>query len=97
MTLRFNPYKPGCVPESSCFHEATLTGKGWRTAKGLRVGDTRQRLYQLYPRLKARGLWRTLLTRPGLENTYPALEAKLVALRVVAFRVVVPACEGFRG
>jgi hypothetical protein len=95
LSMSFFPYARTCVPERSCFYEAIATGRRWRTAKGLRIGDTRRSLYQLYPKAKARGQWRALLIRPGLEGTYSALSAKLIRIRVGAFRVEAASCEAF--
>lgn len=95
LSMSFFPYARTCVPERSCFYEAIATGRRWRTAKGLRIGDTRRRLDQLYPRAQAREQWRALLIRPGLEGTYWALSAKLIRLRVAAFRVEAGSCEAF--
>lgn len=95
LSMSFFHYARSCVPERSCFYEAIATGHRWRTAKGLRIGDSRRHLYQLYPKAQARGQWRTLLIRPGLEGTYPALSAKLINRRVAALRVEAGSCEAF--
>ena len=95
LSMSFFPYARTCVPERSCFYEAIATGRRWRTAKGLRIGDSRRRLYQLYPKAKARGQWRALLIRPGLEGTYWALSAQLAHVRVAALRVEAGSCEAF--
>jgi hypothetical protein len=84
LTIVFNNV---CASET-CFLNAVVTGRGWRTAKGLHIGDSRTRLSRLYPRAKARGAWRGLLVEPGFaEGTYFALGARLVQGRVTAFRV----------
>ena len=86
-----------CVPEQGCFRNALITGPRWRTAKGLRIGDSRARLAALYPAgaSKLRGAWWPLLIRPfpeELGGPYPALEAKLHQGRVTAFRIVALTC-----
>jgi hypothetical protein len=95
LSMSFFPYARTCLPRRSCFNRAIVTLRRWRTAKGLRLTDSRRRLYQLYPKATARGQWRVLLMRPGLEGTYSALSAKLIRLRVAAFRVEAGSCEAF--
>lgn len=98
LLLTFNAYRGGCIPESSCVYEALVTGRNWQTSMGLRIGDLRQRLYTLYPHTRAKGAWRSLLTRTGIAGLpFTAVAAKLVGKRVVAFRVVTASCEGFQG
>jgi len=95
--MQFAPYRPTCQPETSCFETAIMTGSRWRTEKGLRIGNPRQRLYALYPRVSGSGAWRELYAAPSIEPglTFPGLEAKLVNRRVAAFRVNANSCEGF--
>jgi hypothetical protein len=93
--MSFFAYGKTCVPERSCLYEAIATRSVWRTAKGLRIGDSRRRLYQLYPRAKARSAWRSLLIRAAYEGTFWAVEARLVNRRVTALRVNTLSCEGF--
>ena len=95
LSMSFFPYARTCLPRGSCFNWAIVTGRRWRTAKGLTLTDSRWRLYQLYPKATARGQWRVLLIRPGLEGTYSALSAKLIRLRVAAFKVEAGSCEAF--
>lgn len=95
LSASFFPYAKTCVPERSCFNEAIVTGPRSRTAKGLTIGDSRRRVYQLYPRARVRGASRALLVRPGLDGTFDAVSAKLVNRRVAALRVSASSCEGF--
>lgn len=79
---------------------ATATSPKWRTAKGLRIGDSVARLRSLYRgatfhRASYRGWW--LITRRTCPTTgsvpYPGLLARTINRRVSVFVVVVAACE----
>ena len=91
LSIRFST----CVPTEACFRDATMTGPGWRTWKGLRSGDPRSRLHALYPGVKLRGSWLALLARQRLKRTEAALSARIVNGRVVAFRIVADSCHAF--
>jgi hypothetical protein len=83
---------------------ATVTGRtAWRTAVGLRVGDSLPRLRSLYPRAtrpadafaSARGFW--LVTRRACEtvgaHAYPGLLARIRDGRVSALVLTAGVCE----
>lgn len=81
----------------------TLTGRAmWRTAAGLRAGDSELRLRKLYPRASRRtglaswsGYW--LVTRRACEtvggHAYPGLLARVRAGRVTALVLAAGVCE----
>lgn len=64
----------------------------WRTDRGLRVGNTRTRLLQLYPRAKAKPDGRWLITRRACAEVggqqFPGLRAGMGGDRPVASRRV---------
>ncbi len=82
---------------------ATITSRGaWRTAKGLRKGDSVARLRTLYPRATFRrhigpwtGYW--LVTRRACElggyEPFPGLLARVRSGRVTALVAATTACE----
>jgi hypothetical protein len=74
------------------FHHALLTGKRWRTANGLRIGDSLSRLQRLFPGVITHGSWRWLIPRSYIIGpyTYAGLSARVVSGRVVALRVEFP-------
>lgn len=79
-----------CEPQYGYFYEAVVTGKKWRTAKGLRIGDPARRLWFLYSPRRFTGSWAWLLaryTRLGENGYYAAVEGKVLRGRVTAFRV----------
>jgi hypothetical protein len=84
-----------CRPASGRFRRATMTGRRWRTAKGLRIGDSVARLRRLYPRATfraerfyGRAWWLVTRTSPfGLRDDYPGLRATVRNGRVQAFVV----------
>ena len=71
--------------------------KKWRTDRGLRVGDTRQRLLTLYPKAKAKPDGRWLITRRACAevggNQFPGLKARMRNARVTSFVVSANVCE----
>jgi hypothetical protein len=99
--LRISFYNLGgqdpCRPQFGYFNEATLTGKHWRTANGLRIGHPWRYIFRYHPKARpspvTRGWW-WLLTRHtviGEGGPYGALTAKVVDGTVVAFAVSFPA------
>jgi len=81
-----DPCGPGGRHKSS-----SVTDRRWRTSAGLKMGDTLQRLRNLYPRAvkDAPGRWR-LTTRMFAGLPFPGLEARIFNGRVVAFTVYGP-------
>jgi hypothetical protein len=84
-------YNSATCSKSSCFISAVVTGKEWRTAKGLRVGDSLARLRLLYPKAKMREGLEALEIDPALEGTVVGLGARMSGGRVAAIRVY-PCC-----
>jgi len=83
-----------CKPQFGNFGRAILTDKRWRTAKGLRIGDTRYKMQSLYRPRYYKGEWATLVSEIRRFDcslpkgcVYRMLEAKVMSGRVVAFRV----------
>ncbi len=82
-----------CAPQHGCFFSALMTGKQWRTGRGLRIGDPSRRLYALYSGVRAHSYWRWLVTVPSPgAGSYPGLAAKLRKGVVVAFAVRAYTC-----
>ena len=72
---------------SGFFSQALVTGALWRTAKGLRIGDSYHRMATLYRRQFATP-WAWLVKRYSpIATVHYGLQAKTVNDRVVAFRV----------
>jgi hypothetical protein len=83
-----------CARQYGYFSEATMVGRHWVTAKGLRLGDPARRLYVLYSSRRFTGSWAWLVTRYsriGDGGYYPGLAAKIHHGWVTAFRVRYPA------
>jgi len=84
-----------CKPQYGYFRFATITAKGWRTVKGLGIGDTSYKMHALYRRVR----WDTQQWAGISFNTqamfvhgaYSTVQAKIMNGRVVAFRVWYPA------
>lgn len=83
-----------CTPQFGYFGSAVITGKHWRTGKGLRIGDTAYKMNALYRPTRWTGQWSWLVW--GVERIdcalprgcpTPKLQAKTMNGRVVAFRV----------
>jgi hypothetical protein len=98
LALRIHFYNLGghdsCKRQYGYFRQALITGKEWRTSKGLRIGEPSRRLHALYSPRRFTGQWAWLLTRYtpiGVNGHYPGLEAKLLDGWVVAFRINFPA------
>jgi hypothetical protein len=78
--------------------QATITNRArWRTALGLRVGDTVARVAALYPKARVAGSERWLVTRHAcLEvggQAYGGLVARIHSGRVTALVVTAGVCE----
>jgi hypothetical protein len=79
-----------CQGRYGYFGEGIITGRGWATGKGLRIGDPARRVSALYGRHRVTGAWAWLLTRRspfGDGGVYAALSARIQSGRVTAFRV----------
>lgn len=79
-----------CQGRYGYFGEGIITGRGWATAKGLRIGDPARRVSALYGPRRVSGSWAWLLTRRspyGAGSVYAALSARIQSGRVTAFRV----------
>lgn len=92
--LRIHFYNLGgqdaCARQYGYFGQALITGKQWRTSKGLRIGEPSRRLYALYAPRRFTGPWAWLVTRYtriGVNGHYAGLEGKILNGWVVAFRV----------
>jgi hypothetical protein len=98
LRLRINFYNLGghdpCERQYGYFSDATIVGRQWQTAKGLRLGDPARKLYALYAPRRFTGAWAWLVTRHlpyGGGSYYPGLSAKIHRGWVVAFRIRYPA------
>ena len=79
-----------CQGRYGYFGEGVITGRGWATGKGLRIGDPARRVSALYGQRRVSGAWAWLLTRRspfGDGGVYAALSARIHHRRVTAFRV----------
>jgi hypothetical protein len=81
-----------CRPQYGYFRDAVITGKRWRTTKGLRIGDPWRYISRYYPHARpttTRPLWWSLVMRtvPYFDKPYVALSAKVMDGSVVAFQV----------
>ena len=83
-----------CNPADGRVQEARAYGSGWRTVRGLAVGDRVRRLRRLYPRAERHraGFWLvTAFSLIGTEGRYPVLRSVMDGRRVRAFHVEVGA------
>jgi hypothetical protein len=90
-----------CRPAFGFFSNARVRGPHWRTNRGLKIGDGRQRLRNLYPNARFHpaepGFWPAgwwLVRRSsaiGSGGGYPGLLARMRDGRVAAFHVRYPA------
>jgi hypothetical protein len=88
-----------CSAQGGRFSYALATGSRWQTNRGLRIGDTRARLRQLYPGATyrrsgffSRGWWLVTRSSPvGAGGRYAGLLARMHQGRVAAFLVRYPA------
>jgi hypothetical protein len=81
-----------CEPQYGYFSQAVMSGKQWRTSKGLRVGRPWKYVFRYFPRARPApaGPWWWLVIRRspyGDNSLYAGLEAKVQRGWVVAFRV----------
>ena len=105
LTLAFLDLSGGAPCRTGVLVRATITSRGaWRTARGLRKGDSVARLRLLYPqatyRRRAAGVGWTgwwLVTRRACElggyEPYPGLLARVRDGRVAALVAATTACE----
>lgn len=103
LVLAFLELSGGDPCRAGTLVRATVTERGrWRTARGLRKGDSVARLRQLYPKARYRsgfqpwrGWW--LVTRRACElggfEPFPGLLARVRDGRVTAIVVATTACE----
>lgn len=96
--LRIGFYNLGgrnpCLRQYGYFSNATMVGRHWVTARGLRLGDPARKLHTLYSPRRFTGSWARLLTRYsqfGDGGYYPDLAAKIHRGWVTAFRIRYPA------
>jgi hypothetical protein len=92
--LRIGFYNLGgrnpCLRQYGYFSNATMVGRHWVTARGLRLGDPARKLYVLYSPRRFSGSWAWLLTRwsPYGDGAYYAgLAGKIHDGWVTAFRI----------
>jgi hypothetical protein len=92
--LRIGFYNLGgqdpCRRQYGYFSNATMVGRQWVTARGLRLGDPSRKLHALYAPRRFTGSWAWLLRRwsPYGEGAYyPGLAAKIMDGWVTAFRI----------
>jgi hypothetical protein len=81
-----------CKPQHGYFRDAIITGRQWRTSKGLQIRQPWRYILRHYSgaRPSANGVWWTLLPRKwpyGGGGTYAGLAAKVMDGWVVAFQV----------
>jgi hypothetical protein len=81
-----------CQPQYGYFRDGLITGKKWRTASGLRIGDPMRWIFRYHPKAKptGTGAWWSLLERfPvwGDGAGYTALAVKVNRGSVAAFSV----------
>jgi hypothetical protein len=81
-----------CEPQYGYFSHAIMTGRHWRTSKGLRVGHPWKYVFRYFPRARPApaGPWWWLVTRRshyGDNSLYAGLEVKVQRGWIVAFRV----------
>jgi hypothetical protein len=76
---------------NGCHLESAITGRQWKTDRGLRVGDSLKRLRKLYPRAKffAEKRW-SLVSRPFGGTRVPTLLATVKAGRISSLVVRSP-------
>lgn len=80
-----------CDGQTGRFRDALVTGKQWRTANGLRIGQPARLIKRYHPRArKLDGAWWALVTRSwpyGEGGTYAGLAAKVNRGSVSAFSI----------
>jgi hypothetical protein len=95
--LRISFYNLGgrnpCLRQYGYFSNATMVGRRWVTARGLRLGDPARKLHIMYSPRRFTGSWAWLLARryPAYNSAYPGLAAKIHHGWVTAFRIRYPA------
>jgi hypothetical protein len=103
LTMALLDLSEGRPCRAGVFQSATVTARSWRTAKGLRVGDSVPRLRRLYPAARFRDVgfapWRGwwLVPRRACAEVgaqpFPGLLARVRAGRVRALVQQITACE----
>jgi hypothetical protein len=81
-----------CSDSGGFVHTAKVTGRDWRTTKGLRIGDTKGALRRAYKNARlVRGRWWlvTAVTTIGASRRYPVLAATVTGGRVTSFSLFV--------
>ncbi len=93
MGLSADLYNLGAGGRCKYFHHAVLTGSRWKTANGLRIGDSSSKARRLFPRARKHRAWLWLISRTYAVGPYryPGLAALIRAGRVAALRVEYPA------
>jgi hypothetical protein len=82
------------APKQVFVDTVTVDTSRWRTSRGLKIGDSLDRLKELYPRAVFReGRWWLNIARAfvGTPRDYPALAASVASGRVDSFRMVIGA------
>jgi hypothetical protein len=84
------------APDRGKIDRATMTGSAWRSAQGLRIGDTLAQLRKRYPDAKLHsGIWWLIIAKGYIgansPNEYPVLSARVRDGRVTSFIAVVGA------
>jgi len=77
-----------CLPAKGYFSVASMTGRGWLTASGLRIGDSVADARRLYPHAERHGSSLWLVARfTQATGRYAGLAARLAGGRVAALVV----------
>jgi len=78
-----------CGRATGFFQTATISGSGWRTAQGLRIGDGLARVRQLFPKAERHGnRWWLVPRFTQATGRYPGLSAGIRGGKVADFQVI---------